>query len=104
MKFDDAAKKFSDDDATKNMGGMLVNAQTGNTFFETDQLDKSVYFAIENLDPGQISMPELFKTPDDVQAYRIVYLKSQSTPHAANLNDDYSKIKAAAASKRDDLE
>lgn len=104
MKFEEAATLFSEDEATRNMGGMLINPQTGNTFFETDQLDKSIYFAIEKLSPGQISQPELFKTPEDLQAYRIAYLKSESAPHEANLKDDYSKIKAAAAVQKEERE
>lgn len=103
MKFEEAAGKFSEDEATKNMGGMLVNPQTGNTFFEVDQLDKSVYFTIEKLSPGEISAPELFPTPDGLQAYRILYLKSETAPHEANLKDDYSKIKSAAAQQKEEL-
>jgi len=103
LKFEEAAGKFSEDEATKNMGGMLVNPQTGNTFFEADQLDKSIYFSIEKLSAGQISQPELFQTPDGMQAYRILYLKSETTPHAANLRDDYAKIKSAAAAKKEEL-
>ncbi len=104
MRFEEAAAGFSDDEATKNTGGMMMNQQTGNTYFEVDQLDKSIYFTIEKLSPGEISTPELFPTPDGLQAYRILYLKSESTPHEANLKDDYSKIKSAAAQKKEDLE
>lgn len=104
IKFNEAAVKFSEDEATKNQGGMLVNPQTGNTYFEIDQLDKSLYFAIENLMPGDISEPQLFQTPEGLQAYRIVYLKSESTAHAANLKDDYSRIKAAASQQKEEAE
>ncbi len=104
IQFSEAATKFSEDEETKNMGGMLVNPQTGNTFFEIDQLDKAIYFSIEKLSPGEISPPELYQTPDGSQAYRILYLKSESTAHEANLKDDYSKIKAAAAQQKDELE
>ena len=104
MSFEEAAIKFSEDEATKNVGGMLTNSNTGNTFFEIDELDKSIYFAIENLDAGQVSKPELFQTPDRMQAYRILYLKSEAPAHEANLKDDYSKIKAAAANQKDEKE
>jgi len=104
MSFSEAASKFSEDAATKNQGGMLVNQQTGNNYFEIDQLDKSIYFAIDKLMPGDISEPQLFQTQEGTQAYRLVYLKSESSAHAANLKDDYSRIKAAAAQQKEEAE
>lgn len=104
IKFNEAAVKFSEDEATKNQGGMLVNPETGNTYFEIDQLDKSLYFAIDKLMPGDISEPQLFQTEQGAQAYRIVYLKSESSAHVANLKDDYSRIKAAANTQKQEAE
>jgi peptidyl-prolyl cis-trans isomerase SurA len=104
MKFEEAAAKFSEDEATKNTGGMMMNPQSGNTYFEVDQLDKSIFFTIEKLSAGEVSAAELVPTPDGLQAYRILYLKSESAPHEANLKDDYSKIKSAAAQKKEDLQ
>lgn len=104
IKFNEAAVKFSEEEATKNQGGMLVNPQTGNTYFEIDQLDKSLYFAIDNLMPGDISEPQLFQTEQGTQAYRIVFLKSESSAHVASLKDDYSRIKSAANTQKQEAE
>lgn len=102
MSFETAVGKFSEDETTKHQGGMLSNQQTGQPYFEISQLDKTLYFAIEGLSPGDYSDPVLFSDYADKQAYRIVLLKSQSKPHAANLDDDYYRIKAAALNQKHD--
>lgn len=100
LTFEEAVARFSDDEATKNTGGMLINPVTGNTYFEIDQLNKEDYFAIEKLSPGELSEPQLFQTPEGTQAYRIMYLKSETRPHKANLKEDYSRIQAAAEQQK----
>ena len=37
---------------------------------------------------------------DGKQAYRIVYLKTRTSPHRANLTDDYQKIQAITLAKK----
>lgn len=96
ITFHEAAEKYSDDELTKNNGGMLVNPMTGDSKFEIAELDRSVYFTIEGVNVGEISRSFLFKTPDNKDAFRIIMLVSRSDPHRANLQDDYTKIKDAA--------
>lgn len=93
---------FSEDESTKNTGGMIINPQSGAPQWEISQLEKSVYFAIDDMMPGDISQPVLFQTKDGQQAYRIILLKSESEAHVANLKDDYNKIKAAALAKKEE--
>lgn len=100
IKFSDAAAKFSDDDATKRNGGLIQNSQDGTTKIPTDQLDPSLYFAIENLKVGEISQPILYTLPSGEQAYRMIQFISKTEPHRANLKDDYQKIQQAALSSK----
>lgn len=102
VPFNIAVNKYSQDENTKHQGGMLVNPQTGNTYFEIGQLDKDIYFSIEGLEPGDFSEPLQFSDYTDKTGYRIIYLKSETEPHVANLQDDYYRIKAAAQSKKED--
>lgn len=95
FSFSDAVNKFSDD-LTKNNGGFINNPKTGNTKFESNDIDPSIYFVIDKMKVGDMSKPILFNNEEGVQGYRILYLKSHSEPHKANLKDDYSKIQAAA--------
>ncbi len=99
MSFAEAAKKYSDDPSKIN-GGMIVNPMTGTTKFETDQLDSQLFFVIDKLDIGEISKPVLFETEEGRQAYRLLYLKSRTDPHIANLKDDYNAITEWALNKK----
>ena len=64
MSFEEVVKKYSDEDEQSyNNGGRVVNPLTGNTFFETADLDADVFFAIDTLEVGEITKPIEFKKP-----------------------------------------
>ncbi|MBL7929218.1 MAG: peptidylprolyl isomerase [Bacteroidia bacterium] len=92
ITFDDAATRYSDDSDTKNNGGNVFNPQTGNTRFETDQVDPAVFFHLDKLTPGEIAQPILTQTPEGNQVFRIYMLKSRSQPHRLNIEQDYQKL------------
>lgn len=96
ISFEDAASKYSDDADTKASGGNVVNPQSGNTRFETSQVDAMVFFQLDKMKEGEISNPSLVTTKDGTQAYKIFMLKKRSKPHVANLTDDYQRIQQAA--------
>jgi len=102
MKFEDAAKKYSDDENTKANGGYFSDGQVGSTKVPIDELPKDIYYLIDKLEPGQVSEPELITlpTPDRQQAWRVFYVKSISAPHRANLKDDYQKMQALALQRK----
>ncbi|WP_205501794.1 peptidylprolyl isomerase [Rufibacter psychrotolerans] len=101
ISFAKAAKDFSDDMATKGNGGMITLAGSPTTYIPVDKLDPSVFFVIDTMKVGDISGPLPYRTEDGKEAMRILYLKSKTAPHQANLQDDYQKIAAAAlADKR----
>lgn len=105
ITFAEAAARYSDDEETKNNGGLLVNPYTGATRFEMDEIgqyDQNVAFAVDKLSVGERTKPMPFTTRDGKQAYRILYLKSHTSPHQANLIDDYQKIQALALQKKQD--
>lgn len=102
LTFPVAVNKYSEDEDTKHQGGMMVNPQTGSTYFEIGQLDKNTYFALEGLKPGDFSQPLQTQLPNGMPAYRVVLLKSETKPHVANLEEDYYKIQAAALKKKQD--
>jgi len=91
ISFDKAVEKYSDG-KDKNNGGYLLNQQTGGIEFEGSQLDAQVSFTVNNLKPGQISNPVPFKTENQKDAYRLLYLEKRIAPHRANLKEDYAKI------------
>lgn len=100
ITFSEAAQANSDDSETKNNGGLLINPETGNSRFEPSQLDPSVFFLIDKMNTGEISTPQIFYTRDLKQGYRLLYLKTRTRPHRANLTEDYQKIQAAAMEEK----
>ena len=102
LKFEDAAKKYSDDASTKSNGGFISESNTGTYRVPIDELDQAIYFRIESLNPGDMTEPELITLPgpDKEQAWRVFYLKSAMPPHRANLRDDYQRFQAMAQQQK----
>jgi len=102
ITFENAAKKFSDDIATKNNGGYITEGQIGTTKVPVDELPKDLFFKIEKLKPGDITQPEeiTLPGPDREKAWRVIYLKSESKPHVCNMVDDYQKLQSMAFQRK----
>ena len=100
MTFEEACKKFSDDDSKSN-GGYLTNAATGGNRLSLQDLQeleqsyeeyKNLAFVISRLEVGQISDPLPMTTNENKDAYRLNMVKSKTEPHQANLKEDYNLI------------
>lgn len=100
----EAVREYSDEDAQSySNGGRVVNPKTGNTFFETGELEPDVFFSIDTMEIDDISGPIAFRTPTGDISYKIIQLQSRTPPHRASLDRDYSKIQTAARqSKRNE--
>lgn len=97
ISFSLAVKRYSNEDVQSyNNDGRIINPATGNTFFEIGDLDPDIYFTIDTMQVESISAPFEFAGPTGETMYRIVQLQSRSSPHRANLQQDYSKIQTAA--------
>jgi peptidyl-prolyl cis-trans isomerase SurA len=104
ISFEDAVLKFSDDAETKYNRGLLLNPATGSTWFEMQQIDQQLFFVIDKMKTGDVSIPALVRMGEKKEAYRLIKLVNRTEPHYANLKDDYSKIQMAAeAEKRDKI-
>ncbi|MDP2424446.1 MAG: peptidylprolyl isomerase [Bacteroidales bacterium] len=90
ITFDEALKHC--DDPGKTHGGMLVNSYTGNTRFEAEQLDPQVFFVVDKLQVSEISSAVPFSDEEGNSAYRILLLSDRTTPHRANLREDYNRV------------
>ena len=99
ITFSDAAARFSDDDNSKLNGGLMENQQSGTTKFQSSELDKTLFFTIDKLKTGEVSKP-LSTEVNNKPALRIIMVKSRTSPHVANLKDDYQKIQNVALSEK----
>ena len=100
ISFAKAAKDFSEDKQTAANGGLLANRQDGGSRMPLDKLDPAIFFTIDTMKVGHITPPMPYRTDDGKDAMRILYLKSNTPPHQANLTDDYQKISQAALAQK----
>ena len=100
VSFSKAAKDNSDDPGSKNNGGLLRSPVDGSPYIPLDKIDPAIFFIIDEMQVGDISEPLPYRTEDGKEAMRIIYLKSRTPPHQANLKDDYQKIQAAALNSK----
>ncbi|OON68137.1 peptidylprolyl isomerase [Hymenobacter sp. CRA2] len=100
ITFAKAAKDNSDDKETSGNGGLLQNRRDASSYLPLDQLDPAIFFTIDTMKVGSISKPLPYRTDDGKDAVRIIWLKSNTPPHQANLKDDYQKISTAALNQK----
>jgi len=94
------ASLFSDDEATKNNGGLYQNPYTGTSKFDPKQIEPTLFYAIKDLKPGTYTQPFLTQDETGKQVYKIVKLISKTETHKATLIDDYQLIKAMALNNK----
>lgn len=104
ITFEEAARKFSDDEESKQNGGKIVNPYTGDYNWDIQNLndiDPQMSRVVNTLKVGEFTSPALYNNMfAQKQGIRIVKLVSQSKPHKANLKDDYTLISTAAANQK----
>lgn len=101
IKFEQAAKQFSDDQRSKGHGGYFTD-QDGGMKLSIKELDPVVYFAIDSMKEGSVSRPVAYRTDDGKDAVRILYFKNRLPPHQASLKEDWHRIQNAALAQKKD--
>ncbi len=100
ITFEEAAQKFSDDEDTRNNGGLLINPETNTTRLSPDKMERLLFFQVDTMKLNTVSSPLFINTSDGKQAYRIVMVKSRTLPHKANLKEDYQRIQETALQEK----
>lgn len=101
MSFCEAATRFSTDDESKYNCGLILNPATGTSRIDVELLgdidpDPQFPITVNGMKVGQMISAQPCLTRTGKQGYRILYLKSRSEPHRANLKDDYQLIQDMA--------
>ena len=91
LSFQEALKHS--DDPGRMHGGLMINPYTGTSRFEAEHIEPNVFFVIDRMTVGEISRAVPFLDEEGNNAFRLLYLKERTTPHKANLTDDYDRIK-----------
>lgn len=96
IPFEQAALLVSENKNSRLSGGKVINPINSSTKFELDQLSQEDYYILKKLNIGEISEPFLSKDENNKDIYKIVKLVSRSSPHSANLKDDYQLLQEMA--------
>ena len=102
LSFSQAVKKFGYEEVQSyNNDGRMRNPNTGNTFFEVSDLEPDIYFTIDTMQTGGVSSAFSYEQPGANETFfHIVQLQSRTSPHKANLAQDYSKIREATINQK----
>ena len=100
LTFEEAAKSFSDEKATRNNGGVLINPTTGDTRFELTKIDPVLYTQIQRLNDNEVSSPLLEKDNAGSDSYKIIKVTNRYDEHVADYSKDFIKIKELALKEK----
>jgi peptidyl-prolyl cis-trans isomerase SurA len=100
IKFQEAVGRYATDEASKRTGGMITDPQTGSSLLDVSKLDPAMVLILDSLGVGAYSQPQIFLNESHERSCRIIYLKTRTSPHKANLTDDYSKIQEVALQQK----
>lgn len=100
ISFSEAAKLHSDNEDTRLNGGKAINPQSGDTHWETGQLDKSVFYVLQDLSIEEVSEPVFFRTEQEKEGYRLLKLNDRTEAHVADLKTDYQRLQNAAKNEK----
>ena len=72
VTFEELAREYSDDKFTSSFGGYFTDAM-GSENVLVEELDPVIFFTIDTMDVGQISIPFESRTDDGKIAYKLIF-------------------------------
>ena len=100
LTFAAAAERFSEDEETKLNGGIMLNPNTMDITFNLDQLDRGIFYAIQNLEVDDLSEASLVRDQQGKEYFRLIHLRNKIDPHRANLKQDLALLKQYVENQR----
>jgi peptidyl-prolyl cis-trans isomerase SurA len=101
ISFFDAVKLYTQDEQSKNVGGFILNNETGGTVLEVNKIDPNLYLMVDTLSVGGITPPIMYQGDDGTPSFRIVKLVAKTDPHVADIKVDYDKMQNAAKADKE---
>jgi peptidyl-prolyl cis-trans isomerase SurA len=100
ITWEQAVKKYSNDPATKENKGYIINPITGEQKWDVkdvNEVDPQMFLMTDALSTGDITAPSLyFDFNERKEAIRILRISERTQPHIANLKDDYTMFRQLA--------
>ena len=101
LKFDKAAKEYSEDKNTADAGGLLRDAQSGSSRLAMDgTMEYAMFQMLDTMKVGSVSAPLPYRTEDGKSAVRLLYFKSKVAPHTADFTKDFEKLQTIVLSNK----
>ena len=100
ITFEEAVKKYSQDEDTKNSGGLYINPYTGEPTWELTRMDPALYGRINELQTGEYSEVFYEETNTQKKMYMLILMKNRTNTHTADLVKDYVKVQQLALAKK----
>jgi len=99
MKFEQVARRFSQDPKSFVNGGVVADENTGSVYFEIDQLKPADHAVLKALEIGEISAP--FESTDNEgregsTIYKIIRLDKIIPSHTASYKEDFNILQSMA--------
>ncbi len=95
ITFEQAAKMYSEDPASRTNGGVVADVNTGSSYFEKEYLKPADYAVLKDMKVGQISRP--IESLDNEGRngnliYKIVRLDEIIPAHTATYEQDFNRL------------
>ncbi|QVY66829.1 peptidylprolyl isomerase [Polaribacter sp. Q13] len=100
LTFEEAVKKYSNDDDTKNNGGLIVNPSTGESKFDLTRMDPTFYARVSDLKKGEMTDPFYDEERSGDKMYKFILMKDRTDTHVADIVEDYVKVQQLALQKK----
>ncbi|NCT10646.1 MAG: peptidylprolyl isomerase [Flavobacteriia bacterium] len=100
ITFEEAVKKYSNDNETKNNRGIIVNPYTGDSKFDLTRMDPDLYARVAELKKEEITDVYFDQDGSGVKMFKFILMKERTDTHIADLVKDYVKIQELALLKK----
>lgn len=101
LTFKQAVDLFSEDEMSKNSGGLMTNPNTGSPWFELPELEGKVALAVKEIEVGGFTEVMSFESMGSGKlGFRVIHLINEREPHQADLSRDYEKIMNASLNQK----
>ncbi|QTE22861.1 peptidylprolyl isomerase [Polaribacter cellanae] len=100
ITFEDAVKKYSEDKASKNNGGLILNPYTGESKFDLTRMDPAFYARVNDLKTGEMTDVFYDESSTGEKMYKFILMRERTDTHTADIVEDYVKIQDLALKKK----
>ena len=94
--FELMAKRHSEEERSAQLGGRVIDPQTGERDLILESLGPLWRRVLDTLEVGEVSMPAQVELENDRQAYHIVLMQRRMPEHRVSLTTDYERIEQYA--------